>query len=277
MENGKYSGSQLSEVRLRDFGFWILDFGFWIVFFFCLRPAHPKDGGALPPALKPGSLYLIHLRSAIDPINPQREELENGEIWSRFFTQLCTEILVLEPWEVQILTRLTDQILPFRTEEGQRFLEFYYNYLERQNKDAQYRQVYRFDESVGVVNFIDKLLAKEENHHLQDYKICLEIIDEILRSRNPFIEPELMSKEMYIELYNEMANNDVIGWDYEVYNSPKYFLELLRRHSFTGAFAHPKYGGNAGGSAWAYLAERYSFNWRQAIEPPLGSSQDYRG
>ncbi len=26
------------------------DFGFWIVFFFCLRPAHPKDGGALPPA-----------------------------------------------------------------------------------------------------------------------------------------------------------------------------------------------------------------------------------
>ena len=83
----------------------------------------------------------------------------------------CTEILVFEPWEVEILTRLSDHILPFRTVEGERFLEFYYNFLDREAKDTQYRQVYRFDDSVGAVNFIDKLLAKEENHHLLDYKI----------------------------------------------------------------------------------------------------------
>ena len=232
---------------------------------------------AIPKGEKHLYKFLIDGQWQIDPINPQQETLENGRVWSRFFTQMCTETLVLEPWEVQILTRFTNHILPFRTQEGQRFLEFYYNFLDRQTKDSQYRQAYRFDKSVGVVNFIDKLLAKEENHHLQDYKVCLEIIDGILRSRNPFIEPELMSKEIYIDLYNEMANNNVAGWDYELYNSPQYFLELLRRHSFTGAFAHPKYGGNAGASAWAYLAERYPFEWRQAVEPPLGDSANYRG
>jgi hypothetical protein len=136
-----------------------------------------------------------------------------------------------------------------------------------------------------VVNFIDKLLAKEENHHLLDYKICLQIIDGILRQRNPFIEPKFMSKQLYIDIYNEMASDSVNGWDKDIYSSPRYFLEILRRHTFTGAFAHPKYGGNAGASAWAFLAEKYKnqatgetlFNWRQALEVPLGTSKDYLG
>lgn len=223
--------------------------------------------------------FIVDGQLQNDLINPQQETLGNGVTWSRFFTQYCTETLVLERWEVQILTRLTDHILPFRTQEGERFLAFYYNFLDRQAKETQYRQAYLFDASVGVVNFIDKLLAKEESHHLLDYKICLEIIDGILRSRNPFVEPELMSKEMYIELYDEMASDNVIGWNKEIYGSPRYFLQLLRRQSFTGAFAHPKYGGNAGASAWAYLAEKYpdKFNWRQAVEPPLGASPDYLG
>lgn len=221
--------------------------------------------------------FLVDGEWQLDPINPQQEVLDNKETWSRFFTHLCTEILVLERWEFQILGRLTDHILPFRTEEGQRFLEFYYNFLDRQTQDNQYRQVYRFDESVGTVNFIDKLLAKEESHHLLDYKICLNIIDQILRSRNPFREPEFISKQVYIDLYNEMATGNVNGWNYEEYNSPQYFLQLLRRHTFTGAFSHPKYGGNAGASAWAYLAERYPFNWEQALEIPLGKNENYRG
>jgi len=36
----------------------------------------------------------------------------------------------------------------------------------------------------------------------------------------------------------------VNGWDTADYGSPRYVLDLLRRHSFTGAFCHPKYGGN---------------------------------
>jgi hypothetical protein len=134
-----------------------------------------------------------------------------------------------------------------------------------------------YDQSVGVVNFIDKLLAKEENHHLIDYKICLDLINRLLRQRNPFIEPEKMSKEMYIELYNQMASGTVPGWNYGRYGNPRYFLQLLRRHSYTGAFSHPKYGGNVGATGWAYLASRYPFQWQKALEPPLGINADYRG
>jgi len=229
--------------------------------------------------------FIVDGQAILDPINPQRTMLDNGQFWSRFFTNLCTEPLSFETWEFVILDRLVDHILPFRTEEGQNFLNRYYkNELSRQDKEVQYAFAYRLDQSVGVVNFIDNLLAREENHHLIDYKICLGIINRILRQRNPFIEPRNMSKEMYIDLYNEMANNSVNGWDYDQYNSPLYFLRLLRRHTFTGAFSHPKYGGNVGATGWAYLSERYRdqngktlFDWRRAIEKPLGLNSDYRG
>ena len=109
------------------------------------------------------------------------------------------------------------------------------------------------DTSVGEVNFIDNVLAREERHHLQDYKTCLRMIDRALRQRNPYTEPTKMSRNDYIGLYNDMASNTVAGWDYQVYSSPQYFLYLLRRHAVTGAFCHPKYGGNAGAAGWAYL------------------------
>jgi hypothetical protein len=221
--------------------------------------------------------FIVDGQSILDPFNPQRTLLDNGVTWSRFFTHLCTEMVSLEAWEAQILDRLTDHILPFRTEEGQRFLDFYYNFLDRQSKETKYLRAYRFDQSVGVVNFIDKLLAKEENHHLNDYKICLDIINRLLRQRNSFIEPEKMSKEMYIELYNQMASGTVPGWNYSRYSNPRYFLQILRRHTYTGAFSHPKYGGNVGATGWAYLASRYPFNWQQSLELPLGTNPDYRG
>ncbi|WP_392476804.1 hypothetical protein [Nostoc sp. C110] len=221
--------------------------------------------------------FVIDNQVILDPINPQQKVLNNGQIWSQFFTHQCTDLLSLQSWEALLLERLTDHILPFRTEEGQRFLDFYYNSLDRQSKDSQFLYAYKFDQSIGVVNFIDKLLTKEERHHLIDYQICLDIIDKLLRQRNPFMEPGLMSKEMYAELYDQMFIGDVPGWNYSRYQSPKYFLQLLRRHSFTGAFSHPKYGGNAGGAGWAYLAERYPFNWRQSVEAPLGTNPDYRG
>jgi hypothetical protein len=87
-----------------------------------------------------------------------------------------------------------------------------------------------------------------------------------------------------------MASNNVAGWDYSAYASPQYFLYLLRRHMVTGAFCHPKYGGNAGAAGWAYLSERYSrtpaapsekpvtlFDWKRSLEPPLGVNKDYVG
>jgi hypothetical protein len=229
--------------------------------------------------------YIVDGELKLDPTNPQRVRLDNGEEWSRFFTHLSTEPLALERYEICLLDRLVNHILPFRTPEGERFLDYFYNYLDKQSKETQYAHAYRLDQSVGVVNFIDKLLARDEGHHLVDYRICLGEIDRVLRSRNPFVDVGRMPKEMFIQLYNEMAADNVPGWDKGKYSSPRYFLQLLRRHTFTGAFSHPKHGGNVGGVGWAYLAEKFKdpqtgetlFNWRRAIEKPLGTNEDYRG
>jgi hypothetical protein len=227
---------------------------------------------------------IVDGRSELDPINPQTRTLDNGIPWSRFFTQGCTQRLSFERWEMDILSRFTDHILPFRTVEGQRFLAQFYESLDRRAREAQYPGAYRFDESVGVANFIDKVVAREENHHLIDYKICLGIINRVLRQRNPFVEPRQVSTEMYVELYQQMASGNVPGWNSAEYGDPRFFLQMLRRHTLTGAFAHPKYCGNAGASGWAYLSERYRnengttlFDWRRALEKPLGTNEHYRG
>jgi len=230
--------------------------------------------------------FVVDSQVTIDPINPQTAVDDNGAIWSQFFTQQCVQPVSFERWELRLLDRLTDHILPFRTKDGQRFLTQFYDTLDRQARTEQLPHVYRLDQSVGVVNFIDKLMAREERHHLDDYKTCLEQIDIVLRRRFPFDEPWLGPPELFIDLYNQMAaGNDgqVPDWDYSRYGRPKYFLQLLRRHSVTGAFAHPKYGGNHATAAWRFLERRYQrdgqtlFDWRRAIEPPLGESPEYRG
>ncbi len=228
--------------------------------------------------------FIIDGQLQLDPVNPQKSTLDNGREWSRFFTQGCTQRLSFEAWELDILSRLTNHILPFHTKEGQRFLSQYYESLDKASREAQYPGAYRFDEGVGVANFIDKLMAREENHHLPDYKICVGLINRLLRQRNPYVEPRQMNREMFVELYQQMATGTVPGWDYTKYENPRYFLQLLRRHSITGAFAHPKYCGNSGGCGWAYLSERYRdeggatlFDWRRNLEQPLGANEYYRG
>ena len=225
-----------------------------------------------------------------DPINPQEDVLDNGAVWSRFFTDAFTSPLVMESWELDLLYRLSAEVLPFQTADDTNFLDRFYDYLDRSNRDNLYANVYRMDDSVGEVNFLDNILAREERQHLGDYKTCLRIVDRVLRQRNPYVEPARMSRDFYFDLYNDMASNTVAGWDYSAYSSPQYFLYLLRRHTVTGAFCHPKYGGNAGAAGWAYLSERYVtppavagqkpvtlFNWERALEPPLGTNKDYLG
>ncbi len=238
--------------------------------------------------------FLVGGRSMLDPVNPQRVTLTDGTEWSRFFTEYCTDILCFERWEVALLERLTSHILPFRTTEGQRFLNIYYNNLDRQSKVTQYARAYRLDQPVGVVNFIDKILAREEAHRLIDYKICLELIDRVLRLRDPFQDPDRMPAQLYAELYEQMASGgSLAGWDYSRYGNPRFFLQLLRRHTHTGAFSHPKHGGNAGAAGWAYLANNLVdpatgrlpdetgrapyFDWSRGLEPPLGRNAEYRG
>jgi hypothetical protein len=246
---------------------------------------------AVPKGQKHRYRFVVEDTSLInDPVNPQEELLDNGAVWSRFFTDAFSSPVVMERWELAILYRLAAEILPFQTEDASNFLARFYDYLDRASQDIIYANAYRMDTSVGEVNFIDNMLAREEHHHLADYKICLHLIDRVLRQRDPYTEPDRMSRNLYFDLYNDMASNKVAGWDYAAYASPQYFLYLLRRHVATGAFCHPKYGGNAGAAGWAYLQDRYTlppaapgqigktlFDWPRALEKPLGVNADYRG
>lgn len=233
--------------------------------------------------------YVVDGKPTLDPINPQRVVLENGKTWSRFFTDSYLQPMVLELWELKLLYRLTEQILPFRASEAELFLAQYYNFLGRQDKDAF--KAYRLDESVGEINAIDKLLAREERHRLNDYHLCLKQIDNVLRKRNPYVEPDELSKEFFNDLYDSLALdpsnpvNRIDGWDYGSYSNPPFFLYILRRHAVTAAFSHPKYAGNVGAAGWAYLSEKYFevkdgqrttlFDWRAALEKPLGVNEVY--
>jgi hypothetical protein len=103
-----------------------------------------------------------------------------------------------------------------------------------------------------------------------------------------------MPAQLYAELYDQMSSGGFLaGWDYSRYGNPRFFLQLLRRHTHTGAFSHPKHGGNAAGAGWAYLANNLIdpatgrlpdqltapayFDWRRGLEPPLGRNAEYRG
>jgi hypothetical protein len=227
--------------------------------------------------------YRIIIDGALtlDPLNPQTETLTSGDVWSSFFTWACNQPITFELWELTLLDRLTRHILPFNSAEAR-------NFLQRGANEGNVGHLFRLDIPVGVANFIDKLVAREERHRLYAYKTCLEMLARVLRTRNPGRDMVFIEEGQFTRLYDEMAVSSPAlfadGWDGSRYGNPSYFLWLLRRHAWTGAFAHPKYGGNPGGMAWAYLGERFrtdsggtAFSWQQAMEPPLGTSTEYRG
>lgn len=228
-------------------------------------------------------VFIVDGKVVLDEINPQEERLLNGERWSRFFTWAYNQPLTFERWEYTLVDRLTREILPFRTGDAQ-------NFLDREANDGNVGHLYRLNVTVGVPNFIDKILAREERHHLHAYRTCLEMIRTVLLRRFPNKDPEFLDRDSYAALYSDMATNGdgnslfADGWNRTRYQDPYYFVYLLRRHAITGAFSHPKYGGNSGGMAWAYLEERFrtdagetAFDWRRAIEWPLGNNKEYRG
>jgi hypothetical protein len=229
--------------------------------------------------------YVIDGVSANDPVNPQTIRCADGEIWSSFFTWEYGQRVVLEEWEFTLVDRLVREILPFNDDEAR-------NYLERGAEAAGVKNLHRVDVSVGAANYIDKILAREERHQLPAYRTCLEMIAAILRKRNPETTLANIGQEYFERLYADMADPNLTaalvadGWNVSRYGSPAYFLYLLRRHAWTGAFSHPKYGGNYGAMSWAYLAESLkttdpptvtAFDWPRAIEAPWGRSTEYWG
>lgn len=228
--------------------------------------------------------FSIDGRWALDPVNPQRTRTDNGEAWSQFFTDSCHIPLVLSRREREVLGRLVAHLLPFRLPENRAFVQQIYNRLDRADRVQQFPLAYRLDEEVGVVNYIDKLLARAEQHNADDYHTCLALIDGLLRRRYGGLDPLMLAPEAYADLYSEMASNRVDGWDTGRYADPRFFLLILRRHAMTGAFTHPRSGGNSGAAGWVYLESRFRdeddrtlFDWRRAIEAPLGHNSDYRG
>lgn len=231
--------------------------------------------------------FRVDGRYINDPVNPQRVTRDNGRTWSRFFTDGYLQPLILEPWEVRLLYRMIERILPFNGKEAENFLKRYYFGLNREQRKAEMPKAFRLDGSVGEVNAIDKMLAREEAHRLPDYHICLRQIDRALRLQNPYQDPYDMPAADFDQIYDAMAasgvgDGSIPGWDYSLYDNPAFFLYILRRHAVTAAFSHPKYGGNVGAAGWAYLSERFGdltagtyFDWRSAVERPLGTSSYY--
>jgi hypothetical protein len=173
------------------------------------------------------------------------------------------------------LSRFVQHILPFRTRAAEEFLRSPGNPLPK--------NVHVLDQAIGVINYIDKLLAREERHNRIDYAICLREIERLLRLREPHSEPAQAPKAAFTKLYDEMKGQ-VPGWNTQLYDNPSHFLRMVRRHVFLGAFTHPKYGGNALAVGWRFLEERFRdkqgrsvFEWRKALEPPLGTNNEYVG
>jgi hypothetical protein len=227
--------------------------------------------------------FVVDGQSRIDAINPQTVTTPQGETWSSFWTWNYNEPMNLERWEIALVERMTRALLPLQGRETR-------NLIERGLNDGNVLHFFRMDIPVGVANYIDNILAREERHHLQSYRVCLSLIDKVLRRRHPGIEPVKVSDPDYKALFDDMKNGTGAlfqdGWDRSAYENPGYFLYILRRHTWTGAFSHPKYGGNPGGLGWAFLGETFrttttpsttAFDWAQAIEPPLGASTEYKG
>jgi hypothetical protein len=221
--------------------------------------------------------------AAPDPLNPQQEVVD-GEVWSRFFTQLCTEPLVLDAGQRALVERLARFILPFDTPEGEDAVRRRFDEVAADGDARRLTDPHRADDPLGVVNFIDKVLAREEAHRLVDYTLCLGQFAAVLARRAPGVAYGDLPDDLLAGLWGELDRDAADGWDRAVYAQPSFFLRILRRHTYQAAFAHPKYGGNAGGAGWAYLEERFTdaagrtlFDWRRIMERPLGTSPDYHG
>ena len=257
-----------------------------------LRPLRfaGQDTGLFATTLRIPKGQVHHYKLAVDgrydldPVNPQRMVLDNGAIWSRLFTEACSVPLELSRAERDLLSRLVQHLLPFRLDENRRLIRGVYESLDRAGRNEEFPLAYQLDEEVGTVNYIDKIISRDEQQHAADYHICLRIIGEVIRSRFGGPDPAVAPPDMYADLYAQMESENVTGWDYARYGSPRYFLLLLRRHAMTGAFVHPRHHGNSGAAGWMYLENRFSdqtgatlFDWRRALELPLGHNTDYRG
>ena len=223
--------------------------------------------------------FFVNNIFVTDPLNALFKNLDNKVTWSIFFTDNYKTAIIFEQWEIEILKRLVSYILPFKTDEFKQFV----NTHSKQFNNKTMSLVSQINYDIGTVNFIDKLIARNERHHIDDYKICIKEIKRVLLSLNPFQEPCDMDEYFYEKIYQIMDSNDFNFWDKTLYQKPSYFLKTLRRHIITAAVSHPKYGGNTDALGWKFLDSllqdsddtNAGFDWRRSLEPSLGTNNDY--
>src|SRR3954453_16306203 len=143
--------------------------------------------------------FVVEGQSRIDAINPQTVTTPQGEIWSSFWTWNYNEPMNLERWEIALVERMTRALLPLQGRETR-------NLIERGLNDGNVLHFFRMDIPVGVANYIDNILAREERHHLGSYRLCLPMIDRVLRRRHPGVEPVNVSDPDYKALFDDMKN-----------------------------------------------------------------------
>jgi len=225
--------------------------------------------------------FLVNNKLVTDPLNTLSKTLDNNIEWSVCFTHYYKNAIVFEKWEWVILQRLVSYLLPFKTDEFDTFVNKHQGQFNNMTRSL----VSQLNYDIGCVNFIDKLIAKDERHHIIDYKLCLKEIKRILLLLNQFQEPGEMDEYFYQRVYEIMINTDFSLWDKSRYEEPDYFIKVLRRHIITAAFSHPKYGGNTLALGWQFLnallkennEDNAGYDWRQAIEKPLGTNTEYAG
>ena len=212
-----------------------------------------------------------------DPLNPLTITTDNGSEWSAFHTESYKAPLCFEEWEQKLLKRFISFILPLHTDEFKTFIKSHSGKFDNETKSL----VSRLDYDLGVTNFIDKLLARYEPHHLIRYKKCLVEMQRLLLEKNKTQEPEHMDDNCYEWLYETMKTPNSEHWRLKEINSVD-FLKTFRRHIITGALSHPRHGGNTNAIGWNFLESILSdnkgntyFNWHRALEKPLGNNEDY--
>src|SRR5439155_8063365 len=114
-------------------------------------------------------VFEVDHRRELDPVNPQQSTADDGRTWSRFFTDNCQVPLVPSRRERDLLARLVRHLLPFRLAANSTLIRSFYDNLDDGARRQQFPLAYRLDEEVGVVNYIDKVLARAEQHNADDY------------------------------------------------------------------------------------------------------------
>ena len=105
----------------------------------------------------------------------------------------------------------------------------------------------------GVLNYIDRQLARHYRRHRDAYRDGLLAVDALSRQRFG-CEPASLSPQLQVQLLTEFEQ------------SHKKHFDLFRSHTLEGYYGPPRHGGNRDALSWRMLG---------ADEPPLRGRAQY--